>query len=158
MGKMSFAGPVYGAKSLLWSYGPVTQASTGGTTALVSPTSIRVVPNYEDWYVTEVIASCSTCSSVGNSFIVKTEGGSTTGIVRPDGVSTKAATIASFATGTSTTFYGSTTVAPTAGEYEGQWVPAGSTLRLVSSGLNPQGQVSLQVMGYIRYIDSTRAS
>lgn len=156
MGKTSFSGPVYGAKSLLWSYGPVA-GTTGATTALIAVTSFRQVPVYEDWLVTEAWITCSTCSSAGNAFMVKTEGGSTTGIVRPDGVSTRAATLVSVDPGTSTTLSTLVRLTATAGEYEGSWVPAGSTLRLVSSGINPQGQVSLQLMGYIRNVDSTRA-
>jgi len=35
-------------------------------------------------------------------------------------------------------------------------VPAGSTLRIVSSGVSVMGNVQVNVMGYIRYVNSTR--
>lgn len=155
MGKTAFSGPVYGAKSLLWSFGPVTGTSQA-TTAVAAVTAFRQVPLYEDWYVTDAWVACSTCSSAGNDFILKTEGGSTTGIPRANGVSTRNATIFTVNTNGSTTLSTMVEITKSAGEYEGTWIPAGSTLRFVSSGVNPQGQVSLQLMGFIRHIDSTR--
>ena len=131
MGKVSFSGPAYGAKSLLWSESKTI--STGGTTATVTA---RTLPPYEDWYITEMHArygtAASTISSAATGLYLKSEGGSTTA------QSTWAA------------------ATPTAGEFEGVFVPAGSTLRLVSSGVDALA-VQVQVMGYIRYIDSTRA-
>lgn len=156
MGKSGVSGPFYGAKSLLWSFGPVTGTSQA-TTNLVNPVSFRKIPVTEDWMVTDAYVQCSTMSSAGNNFILKTEGGSTSGIPRVDGVSTRAATLFTLTAATSTTVSTRVAITPSAGEFEGSWVPAGSTLRLVSSGVNPQGLVSLQLMGYIRYIDSTRA-
>jgi hypothetical protein len=65
MGKTSFSGPVYGAKSLLWTYGPYTQTgSSGASTVLVTANAARPVPAYEDWYITEVEFRTSTNSSV----------------------------------------------------------------------------------------------
>lgn len=158
MGKTAFAGPTYGAKSLLWSYGPVT-GTTGATTLVAAVTAFRPVPAYEDWYITEVFCACSTCSSAGNGIFLKSEGGSTTGITRLTGTrpSTVAQTITSFDPGASTTLNALNTITPTGGEYEGLYVPAGSTLRIVSSGVNPIGQLQMQVMGYIRWVSSTRA-
>jgi hypothetical protein len=159
MGKTAFSGPVYGAKSLLWSYGPFADThSTGASTGLLNVNSVRTVPPYEDWMITEVVAHVSTNSTTaGHGLYLKSEGGSTTGIVRADGnVSTATQTLASFTTGVSSVFTGSTTVAATAGEYEGKWVPAGSTLRIVSSGVSVMGNVQVNVMGYIRYVNSTR--
>jgi hypothetical protein len=46
----------------------------------------------------------------------------------------------------------------TAGEYEGTYCPAGSTLRLVSSGVSVMGLTQVNVMGYIRYVNSTRSA
>lgn len=160
MGKTAFDGPLYGAKALLWSYGPFADThSTGASTGLLNTNSVRVVPSYEDWMITEVVAMASTNSTTaGHGLYLKSEGGSTTGIVRANGqVSTATQTIASFTTGASSVFNGSTTVAATAGEYEGLWVPAGSTLRLVSSGVSVMGTVQVNVMGYIRYVNSTRS-
>ncbi len=159
MGKTAFNGPVYGGKCLLWSFGPVT-GTTGASTVLIALNASRIVPPYEDWFVTEVNVSCSTCSSLGNNFILKSEGGSTTGITRLSGQypATVAQTIATVNSGTSTTVNTFATVVASPSEYEGMYVPAGSTLRWVSSGVNPQGAVNLSVMGYIRWVPSTRAS
>jgi hypothetical protein len=156
MGKSGVSGPFYGAKSLLWSQ-YIHAATSQATTALASPIAFRVVPAYEDWFLTEYSLNASTMSSAGNNFILKTEGGSTSGIPRTDGVSTRAATLFTVSAGTSTTVSTGAAFTPSAGEYEGTWIPAGSTLRLVSSGINPQGPIMLNVMGYVRYIDSTRA-
>lgn len=153
MGLTRFKGPVYGAKSLLWGGGPLT-GTTSASTALVAAVAI---PPYEDWYVTEAKASFSTGSSAGNSFIFKSEGGSS-GLARYDGqASTVAQTLATINSGTSTSLNNVTTITPTAGEYEGLYVPAGSTVRLVSSGVNPQSKVSFGLWGYPRFIPSTRS-
>jgi hypothetical protein len=100
------------------------------------------VPPYEDWYVTECKASFSTGSSAGNSFIFKSEGGSS-GLARYQGqASTVAQTLATINSGTSTSLNNVTTVTASAGEYEGLYVPAGSTVRIVSSAseCGEQGQ------------------
>jgi hypothetical protein len=162
MGKTAFDGPVYGAKSLLWTYGPFADThSTGASTGLLNANALRVVPNYEDWYITEIQHAASTNSSVANThgLYVKSEGGSTTGIVRANGgVSTATQTLYSATSPAgSTTWNTSTLVTATAGEYEGRWVPAGSTIRLVSSGVSVMGNVQVNVMGYIRYVNSTRS-
>jgi len=155
MGKSALSGPVYGSKSLLWSYGPFTVSSGATTTVFAN----RTLPNYEDWYITEMHVTVSTCSSVGNSIQLKSEGGSTTGITRLTGAlpSTQAQTIFNLNTGTSTTFSTWATATATPGEYEGLFVPAGSSMHLVSSGVNGLGQCHIQVMGYIRWVSSTRA-
>lgn len=159
MGKTAFGGPVYGAKSLLWA--GVKTISTGGSTAIVEK---RTVPNYEDWFITEVnayygVGGASTVSSAATNLILKSEGGSTTGVSRQPGgyPSTVAQTIATLSKDGSTTALSTqVTVTGSAGEYEGLYVPAGSTLRLVSSGLDPI-PVSFNVMGFIRWVASTRA-
>lgn len=153
MGKTAFKGPVYGAKSMLWG-GHLATGTTNASTILVGATAI---PPYEDWYITEVCASFSTGSSAGNSFVFKSEGGSS-GLARYDGLgSTVAQTIATINSGTSTSLNNVTTVTATAGEYEGLYVPAGSTLRLVSSAVNPLSKVNWSLRGYIRFIPSTRS-
>ncbi len=159
MGKTSFAGPVYGAKSLLWALGPQLGTQNTSTAAMFLNAS-RVIPNYEDWYITEVQFAASTFSSSAQLFALKSEGGSTSGPVRPSNQdSTINQTVTSFVTTTSTTLAPTVNiVTATAGEYEGKWVPAGSTLRWVSSGASAPANLQFQVMGYIRYIDSTRAS
>ncbi len=155
MGKVAFSGPLYGAKSMLWGLGPFT-ASSGATTSLIAH---RTVPPYEDWYLTEYHVTSSTNSSVGNSIILKSEGGSTTGVTRLSGgvTSTVAQTVFSIDAGTSTSLSLAGPITGTPGEYEGLYVPAGSSLRLVSSGVNGIAQLCVQVMGFIRYVSSTRA-
>ena len=163
MGKTSFSGPVYGAKSLLWVAGPSAAASSGTSTVLAFTQpgyARRVVPAYEDWYVTEAYLTCSTASTVagGTTWKLKVEGGSTT-LPRSNGqASTNAATILTIDTGGSSNVEKSVTAAVTPGEYEGTWCPAGSSMRWVSSGASLPSLPMMQVMGYIRYIDSTRAS
>lgn len=155
MGKMAFSGPVYGAKSALWSGAFGTAGiSTGASTKAIA---VTVVPTYEDWYVTEFAASFSTGSSGGNSFILKSEGGSS-GQPRYQGQpSTVAQTIATINSGTSTSLNSVATPTPTAGEYEGVYVPGGSTLRVCSSSVNPVSFAGFRVSGFIRFLNSTRA-
>jgi hypothetical protein len=163
MGATKFEGPVYGAKSLLWTFGPyVDSHSTGASTGLLTANSIRVVPPYEDWFVTEAFLTTSTNSSVAaaHGVYLKTEGGSTTAILRANGQpSTNAATILSMVNAAGSTTWSTSAIATvTAGEYEGTYCPAGSTLRLVSSGVSVMGLTQVNVMGYIRYVNSTRSA
>ena len=162
MGYVRHAGPVYGAKSLLASFGPYAQTgTTGASTVLYLANSAYVVPPYEDWFITECRLTASTNSSVaaGHGVYVKSEGGSTVVPNRPDGkASTVAQTIFSFSNAAgSTTWSTWATAGVTPGEVEGTYVPAGSSLRIVSSGITSLGGLQLSLMGYIRYIDSTRA-
>lgn len=163
MGKTAFRGPVYGAKSLLWTFGPYTQTgSSGASTVLFTANSARTVPPYEDWFVTEVALTASTNSTLAaaHGVYLKSEGGSTTGIARISGglASTVAQTIASMVNAIgSSTWSTMVTVTPTPGEFEGLFVPAGSSMRIVTSGVTLLGGLQLQVMGYIRYVHSTRA-
>lgn len=155
MGLTRFSGPVYGAKATLWSYGPVTLTTNASSQLETSIT----VPAGEDWMVTDVWCNCSTCSSAGNRFSIKSEGGSTVGIVRIQGMlpSTVAQTVYTVDAGTSTTLHDYQSITPTAGHFEGLYVPAGSTLRFASTGVNPQAKVNFKVNGYIRFVSSTRA-
>lgn len=163
MGKTSFNGPVYGAKSLLWVTGPSAASATNASTALAflqTGYARRVVPAYEDWIVTEASLVCSTASTVAGAvqWILKTEGGSSNS-VRSNGQSaTNAATILTITGGGSSNVNGNAIAAVTPGEYEGTWCPSGSTLRWVSSYADIPTLPQMQVMGFIRYIDSTRAS
>jgi hypothetical protein len=160
MGLSRPSGPVYGGKALLWAVGPAT-ASTGATThAAFTNAASLVVPPYEDWFVTEFATSFSTGSSVGNAIMLKSKGGSTTILPAPWGTgagSTTTQTIASVNSGASTTFSTFATATPTPGEYEGAWVPAGSTLYVVTSGVAALAQFAFQVRGYIRFRNSTRS-
>lgn len=160
MGYTRFSGPVYGSKSMLCAFGPQTVTS-GATTALAWTNSIRVVPPYEDWYVTECMLTCSTNTSNAAAIYVKSEGGSTTIPPRigttPGNGSTQAQTIFSLNSGTSTNWSTNATATASPGEVEGIWVPAGSSVRLVSSGNSGASNMHVQLMGFIRYVDSTRA-
>lgn len=156
MGKTAFSGPVYGAKDQLVSYAGTP--SSGASTALICS---WVVPAYEDWVVTELLAYCSTASSGGNTLTLKSEGGSTTIAPRADAPgngSTRAATHITATLGGSTTGNFSGAATADAGSYEGSWVPAGSTLRLLlSSCANPIANLNVSVRGYTRFRSSTRA-
>lgn len=162
MGITRFAGPVYGSKSLLWVAGPSAAASTSASTvnAFLQPAyGKRVVPAYEDWFVTEAYLVCSTASTVVGAvqWILKTEGGSSSLPARMNGQgTTNAATILTITGGGSSNVAAGATAAVTAGEYEGTWCPAGSTLRWVSSYADIPTLPQMHVMGFIRYIDSTR--
>ena len=161
MGKTAFSGPVYGAKSLIWSCGPSAAASTSASTvaAFAQPGYSRiVVPAYEDWYVTEAHLVCSTASTVAAaaSWKLKVEGGSTT-VPRGGGDSTNAATILTILSGGSSNVEKRATAAVTAGEFEGTWCPAGSTIRWVSSYADAPTLPKMNVYGFIRFINSTRA-
>lgn len=163
MGVTRFKGPVYGSKSLLWSYGPFADThSTGASTAALNANAVRQVPVYEDWFLTEFYLNVSTNSSVAatHGVYLKSEGGSTTGIPRMSGMypSTVAQTVFSATNPAgSTTWSAGGTITGSAPEFEGLYVPAGSTLRLVSSGVSVLGNVQVNVMGFIRFADSTRA-
>src|SRR6185369_10053663 len=120
MGKTAFSGPVYGAKSLLWS--PfVLVVSSGGTTQTIAQT---IVPVYEDWFITEAYYACSSCStgaaaaSSVASFVIKDDGSSMH--------------INSFLGSTATGKL--VTITPDAGEYEGKRIAGGSTITFVVAG------------------------
>lgn len=150
MGITRFSGPVYGAKSGLFSIGPLT-GSTGASTSLIART---VVPAYERWIITELAASASSNSS-NFQVLLKAKGGSTSADF-PNG---NAGTISSVASGASTVGFNlvATPTTPTPGEYEGYIVTENSSLRVVSSGVNAPSNLFVHVRGFVRYIDSTRA-
>lgn len=158
MGKTAFKGPVYGAKGLLAKYSMGAVTSSGASSALVAS---WIVPAGEDWFITEISGYCSTASSGGNTVTIKSEGGSTTGASRDWGSgsnSTIAQTVGTLTWGTSTTGPVVSIVTASAGEYEGKWVPTGSTVRAVlSSVLNPIANLNISLRGYPRFINSTRA-
>ena len=154
MGITRFNGPVYGAKGSITSRAVAT-VSTGASTTYVTS---WIVPVYEDWFICDMSLFCSTCSSGGNTITLKTEGGSTS-ILRPDGTQTRTATLATGTWGASTGgVLAPVTLTPTAGEYEGSWVPAGSSVRVLASSVaNPISNFNISLRGYTRYVDSTRA-
>ena len=159
MGKTAMNGPVYGAKGNLFSMGPIN--AVNASTALVA--SI-VVPPYETWYITEVFAgqSQATSNSSTPKIVVKVKGTSTSVSYPGPGPDPafptgNAGTAATVIGPTSTGIWNvMATATVTAGEYEGYAAPANSTIRVVSSGTI--GLLSARVNGFIRFIDSTRAS
>jgi len=160
MGITRFSGPAYGAKANLFSYGP-TRGDANASTALI--TSV-VVPPYETWYLTELHVANSQVSSNSSTpkVVLKVKGTSTSASYPgpgpdPNFPTGNAGTVATFTGGTSTAaFNGIVTCSVTAGEYEGYAAPANSTVRIVSSGTI--GALSVNVAGYRRFLDSTRAS
>ncbi len=146
MGKTAFAGPLYGAKCLLWSpFVPVV--SSGTTTQTIART---IVPTYEDWYITEAVYQCSSgstgavlASSVA-SYVIKDDGSSMH----------VASVLASITTPTLVT------LTPDAGEFEGRRVAGGSTLAFVvraGDSAVPLGTVRGEFRGFIRFISSSRS-
>lgn len=164
MGKTAFRGPVYGAKANLLTFGPYTGTSSGASTGLFTANSNYVLPGYEDWIITEAFLTASTNSSVAaaHSVYIKSKGGSTVGITPRDiavgNGSTRAQTIFTLTNAAgSTTWSTWATATADPGEYEGAWVPAGSSLRIVSSGVSLIGLLQINIIGFRRYINSTRA-
>lgn len=158
MGISRYSGPVYGAKSNLFSFGPFT--GSGASTATIVA---LVVPAYETWFVTEMQISNpqATSNSSTPKVILKAKGTSTSVSYPGPGPDPQyptghAGTVVSITGPTSTAGF-NLIGAPTAdaGEYEGYGVPANSTLRVVSSGTI--GQLYVAVHGFRRYLDSTRA-
>lgn len=147
MGKTAFSGPAFGAKCLLWSeYVPV-----GSSAATTLTYATRVVPPGEDWLLCNVSYMCSSCStgtaaaSSVAAFMIKSQGTTLHG--------------PAFVSGTATSTL--VTIPTDQGEYQGKLVASGSTLSFVLAGggsAAPMGGARMQLMGYIRFNDSTSAS
>lgn len=160
MGVTRFSGPVYGSKNNLFSYGPTRGDANASTTLIASV----VVPPYETWYLCEMNVSNSQTSSNSSTpkVILKVKGTSTSVSYPgpgpdPNFPTGNAGTAATFTGGTSTAAFNSVvTCGVTAGEYEGFAAPANSSIRVVSSGTI--GALSVNIAGYRRFLDSTRAS
>jgi len=135
----------------------VTQ-TTSASTVLVNVNAIRVIPSNEDWYITGMNLICSTNSSVASAHKVflKTEGGSSALTPRANGGgTTNAATVLSMTSGVadaSTAWSTYATATVSGSELEGTWCPAGSTLRLVSSGATAAAGMQFNVMGFTKRI------
>lgn len=147
MGKTSFSGPVYGAKSLLWSVHRDNVLPAANDTTTLTIASIRV-PAYEDWLVTEFKGFRGSSGS--------------TAITQTWNLTDDSTVIASFATASSAAgLLLSTTPAGDAGEYEGVLVAANSTLSVTidhgGSSAAVCSNVTGWVYGFIRFIASTRA-
>lgn len=147
MGKTAFSGPVYGAKSLLWSAHKDNQLPAATDTTTVTIAAVRV-PAYEDWLITEVQGYRGSSGSTAVT---------TTWNVTDD--STVVANLVTTSSATGVLL--STSVAADGGEYEGLRVAANSTIAWTighgGSSAAISSDVTLWIYGYIRYIDSTRA-
>ena len=149
MGKTAFSGPVYGAKSLLWS---AHAANTIAASSVTETVCAMQVPSYEDWLITEfkVFRGSSHSTAVTTTYGLTDDSTVIANVVQASGAATSGAQV----------LY-STILTATPGEYEGQIVEGGSTLGFTyNHGGNTaavDSNVTAWVYGYIRYKDSTRA-
>lgn len=147
MGKTTFSGPVFGAKSLLFASSPGT-VSTGASTAVFGAT---VVPANEDWFVTEIATFNSTNSSNTQfTFKSKIAGTAQTMRVVNVGASTTGQNII---TSVGQALGGGAGSAPSASIPLGYYLPAGSTLRLLSSAINPISGVHVAFHGWRQWVN-----
>ena len=145
MGKTAFSGPLWGAKSLLYTVRLETVSTgPGGGAALSTIIGGCQVPVGEDWYVTDMtVLRISTGSSVYAVSLVD------------DSTTISGLTITS--TGANAIL--STALVPDGGEFSGVRVVAGSTLTVNHTNSTVVGASSglcVSVFGYPRFIDSTR--
>lgn len=152
MGKTAFSGPVYGAKSGIYTLTYAAGAISSNASTTLVPAATILVPNYESWLITGLFPNVSTCTSNAAQFKVKAE----CPAYKQD--STKSATLITINSGTSTSISSTWAIATTSpGEYEGYFCPPNSTIRIVSSGNSAMGITNLNIHGYIRFENSTRA-
>ena len=148
MGKTAFSGPVYGAKGALWN--PFTLVVSSGASTQVA--AMTRVPTYEDWYVTEALYQCSSCSTAALDALASSVAQF---VIKDDG--TALHTNKTLLDTNSVTLV---TITPDAGEYEGKRIAAGSTITFeiaAGSSALPIGSARAELRGYIRFISSTRA-
>lgn len=148
MGKTAYSGPVYGAKSLLWSYS--RNSTVPPSTALYAAAQM-VVPAGQDWFFTDFHAFRESTHST--QFVV-------TLVDDSSRAQASSAAIAGLAiTSSAVNQVASTVIAADAGEYEGRRVAAGSTLSLtVASGNSSvtSSPFGAWAYGYIRFVSSSR--
>lgn len=148
MGKTAYSGPVYGAKSLLWSY---SRSSTTPPSTAAYTAAQMVIPAGQDWFVTDF--SCFRESTHSTAFVISVVDDSSR-------AQASSAVVASLAiTSSLANQVASTVVAADAGEYEGRRVAAGSTVSLnIASGNSSvtSSPVAAWAYGYIRFVSSTR--
>lgn len=145
MGKTAFSGPVYGAKAVLATLGPVAAISTGAGDGLSSVVlGGFIVPTGEDWYATELNAyRCST--------------GSTSMIVTCNANSSAVGTVAF--TSSNADQNRITIVTRDGGEYEGKRIASGSTVNFTisqSSVVGASSGLTVTLHGFRRFVDSSR--
>jgi hypothetical protein len=154
MGKTAFSGPVYGAKTLLWSHSQAVGGNSPVSTAPVLLASM-IVPSYQDYFITEINAYRASTASTAFKIELVDKSSRASASTRVVG---DAAITSSLADSV-----GSTIVTADGGEYEGRRVAAGSTLYLRLNSSNSSAAAlassgfSAWVFGFTRYIDSTRA-
>ena len=139
MGKTSFSGPVYGARSLLWS---VHTDNPGNSTTANTICGILVPPG-EDWIVSDF--SVWRGSTHSTAFVAT---------LLDDSTSLGTIAITSSAAGVG----GSTRIAPTLGEYSGVLVASGSSLTItVHNGGSSvtSSQVHAWVYGFPRWLQES---
>ena len=145
MGKTAFTGPLWGAKSLLYSVRLETVSSgPGGGSSLSTVIGGCQVPVGEDWYVTDM--SMLRISTGSSAYSVSLVDDSTT-ISALTMISTLANAILS------------TALVPDGGEFSGVRVVSGSTLTVNHTNSTVVGASSglcVSIFGYPRFVDSTR--
>ena len=145
MGKTAFTGPLWGAKSLLYTTRLETVSSgPGGGAGLSTVIGGCQVPVGEDWYVTDM------------SMLRTSTGSSAYGVaLLDDSTSISALTM----TSTVANAVLSTALVPDGGEFSGVRVLSGSTLTITHTNSTVVGASSglcVSIFGYPRFVDSTR--
>jgi hypothetical protein len=146
MGLTRHSGPLYGAKSLLFT---VHRDNTDVASSVAITEALVVVPNYEEWLVTEFRVFRGSSGSTAATYTFALVDDSTT--------------IADVATASSAASLSlSTTLAPTAGEYEGVLVASNSTLAFThtrgGSTTAPCSNITMSAYGFIRFKSSSNRS
>jgi hypothetical protein len=133
MGRTRFGGPVYGAKSILFS-AIVDVAGSSGTFGRLT------VPSGEDWYATEFGAGRESTGVSGHALVLSDDSTVLSSLAFAD--VNAGSTVAA--------------LSPDSGEDEGVRIAGGSvvTLRTTSTAT---GKVSAVIHGYRRFVSSTRA-
>lgn len=149
MGKTAFSGPVYGAKSLIWSF---ARSSTVAPSTSLHTFAQVIVPPGQDWFVTDFHAFRESTHSTAFVLSLSDDSSRATASTR---------TVADLAiTSSASGVLASTIVTADAGEYEGRRVASGSTvtLQLANGGSSVAGgNFAAWAYGYIRFVSSTRA-
>lgn len=142
MGLTRFSGPVYGAKSLLWSY----KADNIAVSTAASTVTSLTIPAGQEWFVTDFHAFRG--STFSTAFVITLLDDST--------VVANLAITSSLAAQSA-----STTPTATAGEYEGVQIAGLSTVTMTvqnaASSAAGSSDVQAWAYGYIRFVSSTRS-
>lgn len=149
MGLTRMSGPLYGAKSLLWSF---SRSSTVAPSTSITTFAQMIVPAGQDWYITDFHAFRESTHST--AFVLSLSDDSTRATASTRTVADVAITSSLAAQNASTV------VSVDAGEYEGRRVAAGSTLtlQLANGGSSVTASpFTAWAYGFIRFVSSTRA-